>query len=216
MRFQINIYRPGRRPKQIPRPKGEERRISIAILIPLIILLLLGIGFAYLRMSSSLDRRVHMNRSQKIYLSGELSKIEKDLGKAANENAFLDKVQVKRVLWSRKLEDLSKIMPDDVWLTNLSIKTIEKKKRASEQVEKETYLTIKGVTVPRADREALDSIAQLILSLNGSKSFRHDFEPVKLVYTHLSKEKDREIMEFELSSKLELRRPIVSGEKTSR
>ena len=202
MKFQINIYRPGRSPKQVPKPKGEERSISIAILIPLMILLLLGISFAYIRASSSLDRRMQMNRREKTYLSGELSQMEKDLEKAANENLFLDKLQVKRVLWSQKLEDLSKIMPEDIWLIDLSIKTIEKKKRASKQVEKETYLTIKGATVPKPGREALDSIAQLILSLNSSKFFRQDFEPVKLVYTHLSKEKYREIMEFELSSKL--------------
>ncbi len=215
MKFQINIYRPGRRPKQVPKPKGEERRISIAILIPLMILLLLGISFAYMRASSSLDRRVHMNRSQKIYLRGELSQMEKDLEKTTNENLFLDKLQVKRVLWAQKLEDLSKIMPEDIWLIDLSTKTIEKKERASKQVEKETYLTIKGATVPKPGREALDSIAQLILSLNSSKSFRQDFEPVNLVYTHLSKEKYREIMGFELSSKLSDSSPL-RREKASR
>jgi len=97
----------------------------------------------------------------------------------------------------------------------LSIKTTEKKKRGSKEVEEETYLTIKGVTVPVPGRESLDSIARLILSLNGSDSFKQDFEPAKLVYTRLSRKRKRELMEFEISSKLK-NGPGVSGEKASR
>ncbi|MFQ6078977.1 MAG: hypothetical protein ACE5NJ_07580 [Thermodesulfobacteriota bacterium] len=210
MRFQINIYRPGRKPKRVPMPKGEERRLSIAILIPLMILLLLVISFAYMEVfSPSLDRKIQMNRARKIYLNGQLSQVERDLEKFSNEAELLSKLHVKRILWSRKLVDLTRVMPDDLWLTDLSIKTIEKKKmKASKQVEKETYLTIKGITLPIPGREPLDSIAQLILALNGSKPFNQDFEPVKLVYTHLSKQKDRDIMEFELSSRLSNSSPL--------
>ena len=203
MRFQINIFKPGERPKRVPKPKGEEKRISVAILIPLMILLLLGITFAYLEVfSPSLVRKIKMNSSRKIYLIGQLNQGEKDLEKLTEELGLISTLQVKRVEWSRKLVDLSKKMPDDLWLTDLSIKTIEKKKKGSRQVEEETYLTIKGVTVPRPGREPLNSIAQLILSLSSLDSFQQDFKPATLVYTHLSREKDREFMEFEISSKL--------------
>jgi Tfp pilus assembly protein PilN len=215
VRFQINIYRPGRKPKRVPKPMGEERRISIAFLISLMVLLLLGIGIAYDRGSSSLEKRMRRNHHKKTYLMDQLSRAGQDLEKYSNEEGLLSKLHVKRVLWSRKLVDLSSVVPDDLWLTDLSIKTIEKKKKASKQVEKETYLTIKGVTLPMPGREPLDSIAQLILELNASKSFSQDFESVKLVYTHLSREKDRDIMEFELSSKLRNSFPM-SGEKGSR
>ena len=128
MRFQINIYRPGRKPKRVPKPKGEEKRISVAILIPLMILLLLGITFAYLEVfSPSLDRKIKMNSSRKIYLNGQLRQVGSDLEKVSNEAKLLSKLHVKRVLWSRKLVDFSRLMPDDLWLTDLSIKTIEKK-----------------------------------------------------------------------------------------
>jgi Tfp pilus assembly protein PilN len=215
VRFQINIYRPGRKPKRVPKPTGEERRISIAFLFSLMVLLLLGIGIAYDRGSSSLEKRMRKNHHQKTYLMDQLSRVGKDLEKYSNEEGLLSKLHVKRVLWSRKLVDLSSVVPADLWLTDLSIKTIEKKKKASKQVEKETYLTIKGVTLPMPGREPLDSIAQLILELNASKSFSQDFEAVKLVYTHLSREKDRDIMEFELSSKLRNSSPM-KGEKGSK
>ena len=215
MRFQINIYKPGRKPKKVPKPKEEERRISVAILIPLMFLLLLGISFAYMKASSSLDRRMQMNRRQKTYLSGQLNQVERDLEKAAEERGLISKLRVKRVEWSQKLVDLSEIMPGDLWLTDLSIKTIEKKKRGSKEIEEETYLTIKGVTVPVLGREPLDSIAHLISSLNRLDSFQRDFDPATFVYTRLSREKDRELMEFEISSKLK-DGPGVSGEKASR
>jgi Tfp pilus assembly protein PilN len=201
VRFQINIYRPGRGTKKVPKQKEEERRISIAILIPVMVFLLLGIIFFYMKLSSTLDRKIKMNRTQRIYLSGQLSQVERDLEKATEEQGLISQLQVKKVEWSQKLLDLSKIMPDNLWLTDLSIKTTEKRKKGSREVEEETYLTIKGVTVPMPGREPLDSIAHLISSLNSLDSYQRDFKAATLVYTHLSREKDRELMEFEISSK---------------
>lgn len=216
MRFQINIYRPGKKPKKVPKPRGEERRISVAILIPLMFLLLLGISFAYMRASSSLDRRMHMNRRQKTYLYGQLKEVESDLEKAAEERGLISKLRVRRVEWFPKLMDLSKIMPDDLWLTDLSVKTVEKRKKGSREVEKETYLIIKGATVPVLGQERADSIAQLISSLNSLDSFQRDFDTANLVnYTHLSRGKERKLMEFEISAKLK-GVPGASGGKASK
>jgi Tfp pilus assembly protein PilX len=85
VRFQINIYRPGKKPKKVPKLRGEERRISVAILIPLMFLLLLGITFVYMKTSSSLDRRMKMNSRQKTYLYEQLKQAEEELEKAAEE-----------------------------------------------------------------------------------------------------------------------------------
>ena len=215
MKFQINIYRPGKkRPPRVPRPRaeGEERRISVAILIPLMFLLLLGISYAYMKASSSLDQKMRMNRHEKTYLTGQLKQAEEELKKAMEERGLISKLQVKRVEWSQKLADLGKIMPDDLWLTDLSIKTTEKRKKGSKEIEEESSLVIKGATVPvRAD-----SIRQLISSLNSLDSFQRDFEPASLVkQSHLSRGKERELMEFEISAKLK-GVPGASGGKASK
>jgi Tfp pilus assembly protein PilN len=221
LKFQINIYRPGRKPKKVPKPTGptgEERQISVAILIPLMFLLLLGIIFVYMRTSTSLDRKMQMNRSQKTYLLGQLSKAKKDLAKVVEELELISRLQVKRVEWVQKLMDLSEIVPDDLWLTDLSMKTTKKQKRGSREVEEEIYLVIKGVTVSVLGRQPLDSIAKLISSLNSLESFQRDFDPATLVTYQLSREKGRELMEFEISSKLK-ERPGIRGikrEKTSK
>jgi len=215
MRFQINIYRPGKKPKKVPKPRGEERRISVAILVPLMFLLLLGITFAYMNASASLDRRMQMNRRQKTYLSGQLKQAEEQLKKAMEERSLISKFQVKRIEWSQKLADLGKIMPDDLWLTDLSIKTTEKRKKGSKEVEEETYLIIKGATVP----EHANSIPQLISSLNEVESFQRDFDPFEFVYDNLSRGKERgkerELRKFEIRSKLK-GQPKASGGKASK
>lgn len=215
MRFQINIYRPGRKPKRVPKPTGEERRISIAILIPLMFLLLLGISFAYMRASTSLDRKMQMNRRQKTYLLGQRSQAERDLTKAVEEQGLISTLQVKRVEWFQKLLDLSTIVPEDLWLTDLSIKTTKKHKTGSKEVEEEIHLIIKGVTVSVLGRQPLNSIGKLITSLNSLESFQRDFDPATLVTYQLSRKKDRELMEFEISSKLKKRPGIrrISKEK---
>lgn len=215
MRFQINIYRPGRKPKRVPKPRGEEKRISVAILIPLMVLLLLGISFAYMKASSSLDRRMQMNRREKAYLTGQLNKAEKDLEKATEERGLISTLQVKRVEWFPKLVDLSTIVPEDLWLTDLSIKTTKKQKTGSKEIEEEIHLIIKGVTVSVLGKQPLDSIGKLITSLNSLESFQRDFAPATLVTYQLSRKKDRELMEFEISSKLKERPGIreISKEK---
>jgi Tfp pilus assembly protein PilN len=214
MRFQINIHRPGRRPKRVPKARTEERRISVAILIPLLILLLLGVSFVYLRTSSSLDRKIKMNRSRKVYLQSQVKQAEMDLEKLRKERGLISQLEVKRIEWFQKLLDLSEITPDELWLTDVSIKTTKKQKRQKKgatKVIEETFLTIEGVTVPAPGRKSLESIATLISSLNARESFRRDFEPATLVRTHLSREKDRELMKFEISSKLKGDESGVSG-----
>jgi Tfp pilus assembly protein PilN len=202
MRYQINIYRPGRRPKRVPKPRAEERRISVAILVPLLILLLLGVSFAYMKASSTLDRKIKMNNRQKKYLQGQLKQAEMDLEKVTKERGLISQLRVKRIEWFQKLLGLSQIMPDDLWLTDLSIKTTKKQTKGAREVIEETKLTIEGVTVPEVGGTSLDSIAKLISSLNSLESFQRDFEPATLVRTHLSREKDRELMKFEISSNL--------------
>jgi DNA-binding protein H-NS len=173
-------------------------------------LLLLGIIFVYMRASTSLDRKMQMNRRQKTYLSDQLNQAEKDLAKAVEERRLVSRLQVKRVEWFQKLVDLSEIMPDDLWLTDLSMKTTKKQKRGSKEVEEEIYLAIKGVTVSVLGRQPLDSIAKLISSLNSLESFQRDFDPPTLVTYQLSRERGRELMEFETSSKLK-ERPGIRG-----
>ncbi len=221
MKFQINIYRPGRKPKKVPRPTGptgEERQISIAILIPLMFLLLLGIIFAYMRASTSLDRKMQMNRREISYLRAQLEKQEDDLIKAREKLRLIERLQVKRVEWFQKLMDLSEIMPDDLWLTDLSMKTTKKQKKGSREVEEEIYLIIKGVTVSVLGRQPLDSIAKLISSLNNLESFQRDFDPATLVTYQLSRERGRELMEFETSSRLKEKPGIrgINREKASK
>ena len=132
------------------------------------------------------------------------------------ERGLISKLQVRRVEWFPKLMDLSKIMPDDLWLTDLSVKTVEKRKKGSREVEKETYLIIKGATVPVLGQERADSIAQLISSLNSLDSFQRDFDTANLVnYTHLSRGKERKLMEFEISAMLK-GVPGASGGKASK
>jgi Tfp pilus assembly protein PilN len=210
LKFQINIYRPGRKPKKVPKPTGEERQISVAILIPLMFLLLLGIIFVYMRASTALDRKMQMNRRQKTYLLGQLDKEERKLAKVVEERGLISTLQVKRVEWFQKLMDLSEILPDDLWLTDLSMKTTKKRKKGSKEVEEEIYLVIKGVTVSVLGRQPLDSIATLISSLNSLESFQRDFDTATLVTYQLSREKGRELMEFEISSKLK-ERPGIRG-----
>ncbi len=205
MTFEINMLK-ARKRKRVPKPTGEERRISPAILVPLMVLLLVVVGFAYITSSSSLDQKIRINSRKKSYLADQLSKVEKDLEEARKELRGLSTFDMERVEWFGKLIGLSKKVPDDLWLTGLSVKTTKKRKSRSREVQQETHLIIKGASGFPRESQRLNRIAQLISSLNSLESFQRDFEPVTLVSTQLSRRKNREFLEFEISSKLKLRR----------
>ena len=100
--------------------------------------------------------------------------------------------------------ELSRLVPDDIHLTQLAMETVEKAPdRTKPRVKvKETVLTIKGEVLPRPGQESLDRIARLITNLNGSPAFERDFEPLALVYTQRVTTRDRDYMEFKLAERL--------------
>ena len=95
MKFQINIYKPGRKPKKVPKLTGEERRVSVAMLVVLMIILLGVIYLAYMNwIFPSIDKKIRWNKNQTLVLSNQLSEVEKDLEKHSNEAGLLSKLHI--------------------------------------------------------------------------------------------------------------------------
>ncbi|MBW2120687.1 MAG: hypothetical protein JRH07_02430 [Deltaproteobacteria bacterium] len=204
MKFQINVYKPGRRPSiRIPHEPSPTRWIML-ILLGAIGLIFLGFAYFYSGQILTLKRKIRADQKQIAILRQCMKEIETEENEQSELEALLAQVRTKRVLWTDKLVDLSRLVPEEIRLTGLSLETIEKRpdRKNPRKKVKETVLTINGQVLTKPGQESLDHIARLIMSLNEASTFSRDFEPLGLVYTQRVKTREREFMEFEVSARL--------------
>ncbi|NIQ39073.1 MAG: hypothetical protein GTN81_10840 [Proteobacteria bacterium] len=210
MKFQINIYKPGKRGKEVNHVKAVPKestptRLPVFIFIGIIMLVLLAYAYLYSWQIAPLKREMRADQKRIILLSQLLHQGGENRNQKSGVDDVLVRLAAQRVLWKGKLVELSHMVPDDIRLTRMTMEIVEKTpdRRKPRVKVKETVLTIKGETMKTPEQDSLDHIARLIMDLNASPTFNRDFEPLALVYTQRVKTREREFMEFELSGRLQ-------------
>ena len=210
MRFQINIYKPGKGGKAIKGMKAIPKeptptRLPLFIFLGLILLIVLGFAYVYSTQIGTLTRRMRGDQKQIRILRQFLTEVKDGESEQSGVKLLLVEWQGQRVVWKDKLVELSRLVPDDIRLTHLGLETVERTpdRTKPRQKVKEKVLIIRGEMQPAPGQESLDHIARLIMNLNESAAFNTDFEPLALVYTQRVQTREREFMEFELSGRLQ-------------
>jgi Tfp pilus assembly protein PilN len=209
MKFQINIYKPGKRTKAIKGMKGIPRerrptRLPFFLFLGAIVLVVMAFVYLYSTQIRTMDRRIRADRKQILMVREFMNQAKEGQNQKSDVGSVLVELQEQRVLWKDKLVELSRLVPDEIRLTQLTMETVEKRpdrKNPRLKVE-ETVLTIKGEIVPKERQESLDHVAHLIKDLNESPTFKRDFEPFTLVYTQQVITREREYVEFKLTGRL--------------
>lgn len=123
-------------------------------------------------------------------LETEYQKIE-ELTERKNELneklTFYQNIFEKNIVWLDKLRLINRIVPKQIWLTNLSTETKPTK-----------MLLIKGSSTSLIEREIIDAISQFATLLKEDK----DFQEVKLGPLVAEKKGKLSIMNFSLNCKL--------------
>ena len=210
MKFQINIYKPGKGGKAIKGMKAIPKeptptRLPLFIFLGLILLIVLGFAYVYSTQIGTLTRRMRGDQKQIRILRQFLTEVKDGESEQSGVKLLLVEWQGQRVVWKDKLVELSRLVPDDIRLTHLGLETVERTpdRTKPRQKVKEKVLIIRGEMQPAPGQESLDHIARLIMNLNESAAFNTDFEPLALVYTQRVQTREREFMEFELSGRLQ-------------
>jgi len=209
MKFQINIYKPGKGTKAIKGMKSIPReprlsRLPLFLFLGTIVFVAMAFVYLYSSQIRTMERRIRGDRKQIVMLRQFLNQVKEGQNQESDVGTLLVELQGQRVLWKDKLMELSRLVPDDIHLTQLAMETVEKTpdRRKPRLKVKETVLTIKGEVLPRPGQESLDHIARLITNLNESPAFERDFEPLALVYTQRVTTRERDYMEFKLTGRL--------------
>lgn len=116
-----------------------------------------------------------------------VDEIKKEIKYFKNKSDFIDKLIGGRLLWAKKLNQLSDLMPDGIWLENLELGE-RKSKRA---------LILKGNVFSRGKEETA-LIGDFIKSLRDNKDFFADFSDIESESIKRHKLGETEVMEFNL------------------
>jgi Tfp pilus assembly protein PilN len=133
----------------------------------------------------------------------EAEKLKKEIGllhqqgEALQEDIALLRAFLKRdVIWSAKLEQLQRIIPEEVWLRNLSFE----KKQGEDGV---ASLTLSGALVPSQNMNAIATLSDFINRLKENKEFSESFGKPTLSDVRSEPRENTEVMNFLIEMPLE-------------
>lgn len=100
----------------------------------------------------------------------------------------LEGIKTNRLLWARKLNDLSDSVVSGMWLTKLSLNETPERK----------YLSIEG-NVSSYSKDEAAVIGRFMKALKENKSFFRDFEDIQLNTMQQTKVKNMNVMSFSIN-----------------
>lgn len=128
-----------------------------------------------------------------------------------NTLTFLQNISLAKTSWSDQLINLEKLIPNQIWLTNITLESIPEKQALSSsqgQINQIIFptnksLTIRGSATSVVESEIISSITRFADSLKKDKSFSRDFKDIKLGPLQSEKKGNLVIMNFSVYCKSE-------------
>lgn len=171
-----------RRKKRLSLPQISNKKMLFTLFWSLLLFHLLLVSFNAINIKrlNSLKKTWQQLSSQK----EEISQLKEQLRQINTKIPLIEQLIKDRIIWSKKLNQLSDLMVSGVWLNELSLE--------------KGYLIIQGSCASRAkDEPAL--IGRFMQNLKEEASFSSDFAEIELGPIKKSLIKQTEIMDFDLS-----------------
>ncbi|MBL7170763.1 MAG: PilN domain-containing protein [Candidatus Omnitrophica bacterium] len=116
-------------------------------------------------------------------------KLKADKERLESKVALMEKLLIQRLLWAKKLNQFSDLMPPSVWLSSVSVVT---------RTETPT-LVIRGKTYSDKGEKMVEQVGDFMRRIKGHGAFFEDFVNVELVSTERETIGKTELMRFELT-----------------
>lgn len=132
-------------------------------------------------------------------------KLKSDKENLEAKIALMDKLMAQRLLWSKKLNQLSDLMPPNVWLSSLSIISRPEKQTVGgkEVTIDRKKLLIRGKTYSGKGEKMLGHEGDFMDRIEGHEGFFKDFEEnVEFISTQRETIGQTDIMKFEFTCQL--------------
>lgn len=130
-----------------------------------------------------------------------VKKLKDDKERLDAKVALMERLIVQRFIWAKKLNQLSDLMPPQVWLTSLSVATNKAVQKAGgKDVEVVTRtLLIRGKTYSGLGEKMVGQQGDFVRRIKEHEPFFRDFSNVEWISTERETIGNAEIMKFELT-----------------
>ena len=191
--IRINLLPPELRKKKRKRVVTFEPAQTLLVII--VVCELAACMGAYVAISMKAGKRQRELNS----ISAEIARLQKEVEYVTrlenNAKDLQQKVQIidnlmfSRMLWSKKLNGLSNLLPENTWFTAFSI---------SRPSGAGIILNLRGKILNPPGEKAVNLLGVLINNMKANLYFFENFSDVEFVSTSTTKEKEKEILNFEL------------------
>lgn len=212
---QINLLSPSFG-KKAKKPKAEvvssikkENPLTLSyVVIGIIIVLMISIWVIMGTKISKYTKELKALEQKEATFTVEpqkLIKLNEQRDKLLKRLTFLGEFTQKKMLWSEKLERTAELIPEGVWLTDLSfekrvnIADIE----GNKSMEEKSVISIKGRAVAQIIQEAVELVGAFRDRLAKDEVFSRGFKEIKLNSLTKGVVASRDIMNFEFYCVLE-------------
>jgi len=187
--FEINVHRENLERRRIARRKSTRMLVLKALYLTLVVLFTALFTFQILSLRQNIDAR-----------QGEMEEIgeimaqysPEDLDVPADHMMVLLQVKGMNVKWGKKLQRLCTLLPEQMWLNEVSLKT-----RIIEGINRNVLL-IEGSTNLQDEHEGLNEVLGFLNRLRNDDSFPTGFESIGLLSSKRSMTLEKKQLDFEL------------------
>ena len=167
--------------------KEEKQRWILFGSIAFIFTLLLG---WFISINLSLSKLIESRENTITDIIEKTNTLKKDgqinLAKSDIESLYI--IEEERIIWSKKLKELARVIPDDMTLINVHYK--------------QKRLVVSAIARLYPDEKAFTIIEKFIDVLESNPEFSNDFSSTELKRSQLDKSQGQEFLFFEIELKL--------------
>jgi len=205
MKIQLNLIRG----KVVPARVKTLKRILFMITV--LIFALLGTLMGYIYVNDYY--RIKDYQSQLSMLEGRLARLNKEVFDIVKYKEEWDSLHYKisltarlagrQIWWTPKLEALSELMPENIWITNLAVRAGKQISQMTPSVQPQTSTTLilAGFALP-GDSRGLRSIENFARQLKENPSFSKVIRDINLTTAHRVESEELPSVGFQISCML--------------
>ncbi len=175
-------------------------KLPLVIIVPLFLLILGGL---FVQVNGNEKKLAELNKKSTELKTGRKKLDELTAKKKEIEGsiAFLKENSQNKTIWTQKLYLIHKLLPAQVWLTNINLESKTTKPDSSKadlkaKPQTNTILTIKGSATSLVEPEIISSITQFVEALKKDADFVKEFPDIKLGSLQSDKRGNLIIMSF--------------------
>jgi len=187
--FEINVHRENLERMRIARRKSTRMLVLKALYLTLVVLFVALFSFQVLTLRQSIDAR--QDEMEEIgEIMAQYSPEDWDI--PADHMMVLLQVKGMNVKWGRKLERLCTLLPEQMWLNEVSLRT-----RIIEGINR-NVLIVEGSTNLENEHEGLNNVLEFLNVLRNDDIFPTGFETIGLLSSKRSMTLEKKQLDFEL------------------